>query len=102
MPAGVCARAGAAKSEKNAAAAPAARLRPAVISASPCVDARGALLPAPPLLAKSHLLGELRAGGGVVRRHHRVVGRQAPFFAVLLRCDVVLRAQVALERLELL
>src|SRR5262249_39713167 len=46
----------------------------------------------PPLLAEPHLLGEVRTSRCIVRRHHRIVGRQSPFLAVLLRRHVVLRA----------
>src|SRR3974390_1545913 len=60
------------------------------------------LFPPPPLLTQAHLLGELRTRRGVVRRDHRIVGRQIPFLAVGLRRHAVLRAQVALERFELL
>src|SRR5690348_3072281 len=60
------------------------------------------LFAAAALLAEAHLLGELRARGRVARRDHRIVGRQAPFLAILLGGHVVLRAQMALERLELL
>src|SRR5262249_57685470 len=56
----------------------------------------------PPLLAEPHLLGEVRTSRRIVRRHHRIVGRQSPFLAVLLRRHVVLRAQMPLERFELL
>src|SRR4029077_16028941 len=48
------------------------------------------------------LLGELRARGRIVGRHHRVVGRQGPLRAILVRRHAVLRAQVPLERFELL
>src|SRR5579885_715078 len=58
--------------------------------------------PAPALLAEAHLPGKLRARRRVIGRHHRVVRRQTPFLAVLLRRHVVLRAQVTLERLEFL
>ena len=51
----------------------------------------------PPLLAEPHLLGQVRTGRRIVRRHHRIVGRQSPFLAVLLRRHVVLRAQMTLE-----
>src|SRR5579863_535479 len=51
------------------------------------------------LLAQPHLLGELRAGGGVVGRHHRVIERKPPLLAILLRRHLVLGAQMALERL---
>ena len=54
------------------------------------------------LLAKTHLLGEARAGRGVIRRDHRVVRCQTPLFAVLLGCHFVLCAQMPLQGLELL
>ena len=60
------------------------------------------LLAAAALLTEAHLLGELGTGGGVIRRHHRIVRRQTPLLAILLRCHLVLRAQVALQRLEFL
>jgi hypothetical protein len=60
------------------------------------------LLAAAALLAKSHLLGKLRAGRGVIGRYHRVVRSQAPFLAILLGRHIVLRPQMTLERLELL
>src|SRR5262249_49550533 len=60
------------------------------------------LLAPAPLLPQSHLLGELRARGRVVRRHHRIVRLQCPFLPVLLGSHVVLRAQMALQGLELL
>ena len=58
------------------------------------------LLPFPLLLAEAHLLRELRTRDRVVRRDHRIVDRQPPFLAVLLRRHVVLGAQMALQRLE--
>src|ERR1700712_4782464 len=67
----------------------------------PPPDARR-LFPAPPLLTQPHLLGELRTRYRVIRRHHRVVGGQAPFVAVLFGRHVVLGAQMALQRLEAL
>src|SRR5712691_13064317 len=70
--------------------------------AHPCLAERDRLLAPTALLAQSHLLGEVGAGSRVVRRHHRVIRRQPPFLAVLLRRHVVLGAQVALERLEFL
>jgi hypothetical protein len=63
---------------------------------------RRKLPPSPALLAESHLLGELRAGGGVTRRHHRIIRRQAPLLAVLLGRHAVLAAQMPLQRFELL
>src|SRR5664280_1699940 len=54
------------------------------------------------LLAKPHLLGQLRARGRVTGRDHRIVGAERPFFPVLLGRHVVLRAQMPLERLEFL
>ena len=64
-----------------------------------CGDSYSAALlgAAPALLAQPHLLGQLRAGGRVIRRDHRVIGAQTPFLAVLLRRHVVLRAQMPLE-----
>ena len=52
--------------------------------------------------AEAHLLGEIRAGARIVRRDHRVVVRQAPLLAVFFRRQVVVGAQVPLQRLELL
>src|SRR5262249_52739069 len=52
--------------------------------------------------AEADLLREGGALGGVVRRHHWVIGRQAPLLAILLRCQAVGRAQVALQHLQLL
>ena len=74
-------------------ARPAARLKTGVRMAYQ-------LFPPPTLLPKPHLLGKLRARHRIVRRHHRIVGRQAPFVAVLFRGHVVLRAQMPLQRLE--
>src|SRR3954467_3031700 len=65
-------------------------------------EGRGRLLAAPPLLAEPHLLRKMRARGRVVRGNHGIVRRQSPFFAVLLRRHIVLRAQVTLEGLEFL
>src|SRR5215831_10964021 len=56
----------------------------------------------PPLLTEPHLFGEMGPSCRVVRRHHRIVRRQSPFLAVLLRRHVVLRAQMTLEGLEFL
>src|ERR1700722_12276439 len=95
MPAGDCAGAGA-TAHSHAAAANAARIR-FVTSASPRLRRPALLAAAPPLLAKPHLPGQLRARGRVARRHHGIVGRKTPLLAVLLRRDVVLGAQVALE-----
>src|SRR6266508_2377385 len=53
-----------------------------------------------PLLAESHLFGQARTSGGIIRRHHRIIRRQSPFLAILLRSHVVLRAQVTLESLS--
>src|SRR5262249_48186150 len=60
------------------------------------------LLPPATLLAEAHLLGKLRAGGRIIGRHHGIIRRKTPFVAVLLGRHVVLRAQVPLQRLELL
>src|SRR5262249_685027 len=56
----------------------------------------------PPPAAKPPLLGKLRPRRGVVWGHHRVIVRQIPLFAVLLRRKIVVRAQMPLQRLELL
>ena len=55
-----------------------------------------------PLPAETHLLGEVGALGGVIRRHRRVVRRQAPLLAVLLRRHFILRAQMPLQQFEFL
>ena len=60
------------------------------------------LLGALALLAEAHLLGQFRTGSRIVRCNHRVIGTQVPLLAVLFRGHVVVRAQVALQRLELL
>jgi hypothetical protein len=62
----------------------------------------GKLFPPAALLAEPHVLGKLGTRRGIVRRHHRIVRRQPPFFAILLRRHVVLRAQMTLERFEFL
>jgi hypothetical protein len=50
------------------------------------LDRARARLPfTPALLAKAHLFGEVRARLGVIRRDHRIIGRQAPFLAVFVR-----------------
>ena len=54
------------------------------------------------LLTQSHLLCELGASLGIIRCHHRIIGRQAPFLAIVFRRHVVLCAQMTLERFELL
>ena len=46
-------------------------------SRDPRQDPSAAILAAPALLAEAHLLGELRAGRGVVRRNHRIIARSA-------------------------
>src|SRR6185312_11815789 len=53
------------------------------------------------LLAQAVVLGESGTRRRVVRRHHRIVGWQAPLLAVFLGRHVVVRAQMPLERLEL-
>src|SRR3954471_16456958 len=63
---------------------------------------RSRLLAPPPLLAEPHLFRKMRARGRVVRGNRGIVRRQPPFFAVLLRRHIVLRAQVTLEGLEFL
>jgi hypothetical protein len=60
------------------------------------------LLVSPPLLAESHLFGETRACGGIVRCYHWIVAGKTPLLAILLWCEVVMGAQVSLERLEFL
>src|SRR5215468_5619199 len=51
---------------------------------------------------EAHLLGQLRSGRRIVRRHHGIVVRQSPLLAVFFRRQVVVRAQVPLEGFELL
>jgi hypothetical protein len=60
------------------------------------------LLVSRPLLAEPHFFGETRACGGVVRRHHGIIPAKTPLLAILLWCEVVMGAQVSLERLEFL
>ena len=55
-----------------------------------------------PLASETHLLGKLRPGRGVVRRHHRIRWVQRPLFAILIRRKVVVSHQMPLQRLELL
>ena len=43
-----------------------------------------------------------RCASGIVRRHHRIVRRQAPAGAVFVRRQLVARAQIALQHLQLL
>src|ERR1700730_14161847 len=54
------------------------------------------------LLAESHLFGETRACGSILRRHHGIIAAKTPFLPILLWCEVVMGAQVSLERLEFL
>ena len=54
------------------------------------------------LLAESHLFGETRAGDRIVRRYHGIIAAKTPLLAILLWCEVVMGAQVSLERLEFL
>src|SRR3569832_2715394 len=66
---------------------------------------RGALercLLAVGLATETVVLGEARPSRRIVWRHHRIVCRQAPFVAIFLGRHIVVRAQVPLERLELL
>ena len=60
------------------------------------------LLVSRPLLAEPHLFGETRACGGIVRRYHRIIAAKIPLLAIPLWCEVVMGAQVSLERLEFL
>ena len=39
---------------------------------------------------------------GILRRHHRIVRRQAPFGTIFVRGDAIVRHKMALEHLELL
>ena len=52
------------------------------------------------LLAESLFFGETRAGGRIVRRYHGIIATKTPLLAILLWCEVVMGAQVSLERLE--
>ena len=51
---------------------------------------------------QANRLGKRRAGLGIVRRHHRLVGWEAPFRAILLRRQAIGRVQMPLEHFELL
>src|SRR5690242_4274114 len=55
-----------------------------------------------PPLPKAHALGEVGARCRVVRSDHRIIVRQAPFLAIFLGREIVMRAQVPLQRFELL
>src|SRR5258705_12109321 len=57
---------------------------------------------AAPAAPQPDLLGDFRALFGVFRRDHRVVRRQPPFGAILIRRQTVGRAQMPLQHLELL
>src|SRR5208337_3119722 len=69
---------------------------------APALLATTGLLVSLPMLAEPHLLGEARACDGVVRRHHGIIAAKTPLFAILLWCEVVMGAQMSLERLEFL
>src|SRR5690606_21116266 len=53
-------------------------------------------------LAEAHLARQVGALLCVVGRHHRIVGRKVPLLAVFLRRHVISRAQMTLQRFELL
>src|SRR5215217_9229777 len=69
---------------------------------SKCAPLVRSLLTAAALLPEAHLLGQLRACGGVVGRYHRIVWRERPLLAVLLGRHAVLSAQMPLEGFEFL
>src|SRR6266849_3051841 len=52
------------------------------------------------LLSEAHFFRQLGTRFRIVRRHHRVIWRKPPFFAIMLRRHVVLRTQMPFERLE--
>jgi hypothetical protein len=58
--------------------------------------------PASARAAQTDLLGERRAARGIVRRHHRVIGRQSPFLAVLSGGQPIGGLEMPLEHLHLL
>jgi P63C domain len=60
--------------------------------------AASGLLASRSMLAEPHLFGEARACGGVFRRHHGIIAAETPLLAILLWCEVVIGAQVSLER----
>src|SRR4051812_939026 len=55
-----------------------------------------------PTLAKTHALRKVGAGRRVVWRYHGIVVREAPLLTILFGRQIVVRAQVPLQRLELL
>ena len=57
------------------------------LAALKLTETSAALPAAAALLAEAHLLGELRSGRRIVRRHHRIIRRQTPFLAILLRAS---------------
>jgi hypothetical protein len=57
---------------------------------------------ASPLFPEPHLLGEPRTRRRIVGRDYRVISRSVPLRAILIRRHLVLGAQVALQRFELL
>src|SRR3954470_24548678 len=62
------------------------------------------LLPLPAALAafaQADLLGEVAALLGIVRRHHRIVGRQVPALAIFVGAHLVARPQITLQHLQL-
>src|SRR5512146_64504 len=57
---------------------------------------------APAARAEADILGKLAALLGVIGRHHRIIGRQAPALAILLGRQIVGRLEVALQHFEFL
>src|SRR5690606_11216691 len=53
-------------------------------------------------LAEPHAPGEIGTHIGIVRSHHRIIGRKLPATTVLLRGHAVLAGKMPLQRLELL
>ena len=70
--------------------------------ATPAVIEAALASAAAALLTEPHLLGELRARGGIVRRNHRIVGRQAPLGAIVFRRHLIMRHQVPLQHFQFL